>query len=78
MCPLKMLFIDFKSALDTIKRTAIDKKRNSEEYNTNHQKIYEDAELSVLHNRNINQPFYINAGVKQGYPVLPQLQGVFY
>ena len=71
------LFVEFKKAFDTIRRTAIQKAVNRKLVSQNIIRIikamYEDAEFSLLYNGNISQSFHTNAGVKQECSISPQL-----
>ena len=68
-----VLFVDFKEAFDTTKRTAIWKALSNKGVPQKIYKIiramYEKTDLSVLHNGNTCQPFQTNARIKQGCPL---------
>ena len=62
-----MLFVDFKTAFDTIKREAmwmaLSKKRVPPKIISLIKALYLNSEHAVLHNRKISDSFITNAGV---------------
>lgn len=75
--PLYIAFIDFLRAFDTIKHSAIwralDNKGVPSKIIKLIQNLYSDANISVLHEDMLSEPFQLTTGVKQGCPLSPML-----